>query len=59
MFTPRADGSGYDFSGQTRFDGLFTGVAFSWQNLPVPEYAKHDPNVGLARPVLFEGPLAA
>ena len=26
-FTPRADGQGYDFSGPTRFDKLFTGIA--------------------------------
>ena len=26
-FTPRADGNGYDFTGPTRFDKLFSGVA--------------------------------
>ena len=26
-FTPRADGDGYDFTGPTRFDKLFTGIA--------------------------------
>jgi hypothetical protein len=26
-FNPRADGQGYDFSGPTRFDKLFTGIA--------------------------------
>ena len=26
VFTPRADGQGYDFSGPTRFDKLFTGI---------------------------------
>jgi hypothetical protein len=25
-FTPRADGEGYDFTGPTRFDKLFTGI---------------------------------
>ena len=28
-FTPRADGRGYDFTGPTRFDKLFTGIAHS------------------------------
>jgi hypothetical protein len=27
VFTPRADGNGYDFSGPTRFDKLFSGIA--------------------------------
>jgi hypothetical protein len=26
VFTPRADGQGYDFSGPTRFDKLFRGI---------------------------------
>jgi site-specific DNA recombinase len=30
-FTPLADGDGYEFSGPTRFDRLFTGVAVSMQ----------------------------
>src|SRR5439155_2389014 len=32
-FTPRKDGTGYDFSAETRFDRLFTGVA-----QPVPDW---------------------
>jgi hypothetical protein len=28
-FTPRADGTGYDFGGQTRFDKLFAGSSSS------------------------------
>ena len=33
-FTPRADGLGYDFSGPTRFDKLFTGMTLE----PAPDY---------------------
>jgi hypothetical protein len=28
-FTPRADGEGYDFTGDTRFDKLFTGIVIA------------------------------
>jgi hypothetical protein len=36
-FTPREDGAGYDFSGPSRFDRLFTGIAS-----PRPSFIAND-----------------
>jgi recombinase-like zinc beta ribbon protein len=35
-FVPRADGTGYDFSGETRFDKLFTGLVVSPATVATP-----------------------
>lgn len=42
-FTPRGDGHGYDFSGPTRFDKLFTGVTCA----PAPAWLAADDRRGL------------
>jgi hypothetical protein len=44
-FTPRADGAGYDFTGPTRFDKLFTGIVS-----PRPAWMPHGPS-GIENPM--------
>jgi hypothetical protein len=39
VFTPRADGAGYDFTADTRFDRLFAGIAS-----PRPSWMPHGPS---------------